>query len=254
MDRYLSLNREYICILLETRPAAIPFNILPFSTDAQNKIETLEKSVEVSDGELRGLRENLLRLEGRVEELSRIIHGTKQKHRTEQTETTDRIGDKRRPSQPSNGPKVTIRTTEGLEERRTGSCSDAPPMKASLKSEESGSSEENISKQEDNRKVSSKRVTEQERAIPKPPIKSDHLGLRGRTISFESDNRVRLLQGARVEEGDLTGQKSRSSSQNSIAKDNDKWNLPTREQLRQKKMEEAKKEGARSQSYVFSQL
>lgn len=215
---------------------------------------TLEKRAEVSDGELRGLRENLLRLEGRVEELSRIIHGTKQKHRMEQTETTDRNGDKRRPSQPSNGPKVTIRTTGSLEEPKNGSRSQAPPLKTSLKLEESGSNVENNSKQEDNRMVSSKRVTKQERTIPKPPIKSDHLGLRGRTISFESDNRVRLLQGASVEKGDLTGQKSRPSPQNSIAKDNDKWNLPTREQLRQKKIEEAKKEGARSQSYVFSQL
>jgi hypothetical protein len=169
-----------------------------------------------------------------VEELSRTVQGFKGGH--------DNSQEKHVPHS-SNGPKITIRKQVTMGDGKSVTTSKVPSTgRRPGKMETAASKEEHIPEKHTSESQSCENIAKHASEIPKPPVKVDKLGLRGRSISFDVDNRVRLMSGSGIEKGPATTQRTATLKDDVSSKTEDKFNLPTRQELQKAQKKKALKE------------
>lgn len=172
-----------------------------------------------------------------MEEISRTVQGFKGghnlKHKNSQEKHVPRS---------SNGPKITIRKQVTVEDGKSVISSKAPSIGRPRKVETVTSMEEHITEEPTPEPQSCESIEKHTSGIPKPPVKADQLGLRGRKISFDVDNRVRLMSGSDIEKGQVTTHMTATPKHDVTSWTEDKFNLPTREELQKKQKGRTPKE------------
>ncbi|XP_061172775.1 uncharacterized protein LOC133182074 [Saccostrea echinata] len=196
-------------------------------TDFGKTLQSMKEKSDTSDKEIRLLRENLHRLNAKVEELSQSVNGLNYGHK-EGTRNQAKVI-----PHSQNGPKITIRKLQAV-----GDGKSVPSTKTSMNKPNNteaviGTKEQvPVSEEHKSEPKSSENKEEDISKTPKSPIKFNQLGLRGRTTSLEIDNRVRLMQGKSIEKGQTTNPMATPSSESVKEEREDKKNLPTRDEIK----------------------
>ncbi|XP_062595500.1 uncharacterized protein LOC134256847 [Saccostrea cucullata] len=207
-------------------------------TDFGKTLESMKGKSDTSDKEIRWLKENLHRLNGKVEELSQSVRGLKHGHKEGARDQGKVI------PHSQNGPKITIRKLQTVSDGKS-----VPSTKTSMsrpKEKDVTLTKEQVSVSEDHKSEPSENKEREISRAQKSPMTVNELGLRGRMTPLEDDNRVRLMQGKSIEKGQASNLVTTPSSEGVKEKREDRKNLPTRDEIKRRtKGRQIRKNGER---------